>query len=239
MSDNNLYRGLAGLLDVMVWGGELIGAENLPETGPAVFISNHALALGPIAVVASLPMRLYPWVISDMLEWDKAAAYLNKDFVEPQLRIPPPLSMFVARMIAQASVRLLRKLDSIPVWHGERVLETYRMSVDYLMQGRNLLIFPEDPTQLLDTQCNMRPFLKGFARLGELYFERAQKALRFYPLVVHPGLRQVKLDKPITFNPNNNLVNERTCIKSVLESIIRNMCIEMPLQNYTGIPILH
>jgi len=238
MSDNNLYHGLAGLLDVMVWGGELIGAENLPETSPVVFISNHALALGPIAVVASLPMRLYPWVISDMLEWDKAAAYLNKDFVEPQLHIPPPLSMLVARIIAQASVRLLRKFDCIPALHGEQVLETYRISVEYLMQEKNLLIFPEDPTQPFDAQCNMRPFLKGFARLGEIYFGRTQKVLRFYPLAVHPGLRQVKLGKPITFNPINNLVNERTRIKSVLESIIRNMCIEMPLQNYTGIPVI-
>jgi hypothetical protein len=239
MSDNNLYRGLAGMLDLMVWGGELIGAENLPETGPSVFISNHALALGPIAVVASLPLRLYPWVIADMLAWDKAAAYLNKDFVEPQLHIPPRLSIFVARMIAQASVRLLRKFDSIPAWHGERVLETYRISVDYLMQGRNLLILPEDPTQPFDTQCNIRPFLKGFARLGEIYFGRTQKALRFYPLAAHPGLRQVKLGKHITFNPNNNVINERTRIKSVLESIICNMYIEMTLQNYTGIPIFH
>ena len=238
MSDSNLYRGLAGLLDVLVWRGELIGAENLPETGPVVLISNHALALGPIAVVASLPMRLYPWVIADMLEWDKAAAYLNKDWVEPQLHIPPPLSMFVARMITQASVRLLRDLECIPARHGDQVLETYHSSVDYLVQGRNLLIFPEDPTQPFDEQCKMRPFLKGFARLGEMYFGRTQKALRFSPLVVHPGLRQVKVGKPITFNPISNLVNERTRITSVLESIIRNMYIEMTLHDYTGNPIL-
>ncbi len=239
MSGDDLYRGLAGFLDAMIWGGELIGAENLPETGPVVFISNHALALGPIAVVASLPMRLYPWVISDMLEWDKAAAYLNKDFVEPQLHIPPPLSMPLARLISQASVRLLRGVDCIPVWHGEQVLETYRISVDYLTQGKNLLIFPEDPSQPLDEQCKMGPFLKGFARLGELYFERAQKILRFYPLAVHAGLRQVKLGKSIAFSPINNPANECARIKSVLESMIRTMYLEMTLQNYVGIPLPH
>lgn len=239
MADDTLYRGLAGFLDAMIWGGELIGAENLPGAGPVVFVSNHALALGPIAVVASLPMRLYPWVIADMLEWDKSAAYLNKDFVEPQLRIPPPLSMPLARLISQASVRLLRGVECIPVWHGEQVLETYRISLDYLAQGRNLLIFPEDPSQPFDEQCKMRPFLKGFARLGEMYFERAQKILRFYPLAVHPGLRQVKLGKPIAFNPINNPANERARIKSVLESIIRAMYLEMTLQNYVGIPLPH
>lgn len=239
MPGDTLYRGLAGFLDAMIWGGELVGAENLPEAGPIVFVSNHALALGPIAVAASLPMRLYPWVISDMLEWDKAAAYLNKDFVEPQLHIPSPLSMPLARLISQASVRLLRGVGCIPVWHGEQVFKTYRISVDYLSQGKSLLIFPEDPSQPLDEQCKMGPFMKGFARLGELYFERMQKTLQFYPLAVHPALRQVKLGKPIVFNPINNPANERTRIKSVLESMIRTMYIEMTLQNYVGIPLPH
>ena len=237
MSGDTLYRGLAGFLDAMIWGGELVGAKNLPEAGPAVFVSNHALALGPIAVAASLPMRLYPWVIADMLEWDKAAAYLNKDFVEPQLHIPSPLSMPLARLIAQASVRLLRGVDCIPVWHGERVFETYRISLDYLAQDKSLLIFPEDPTQPLDEQCKMGPFLKGFARLGEMYFDRTQKMLRFYPLAVHPGLRQVMLGKPIAFNPINNPANERARIKGVLESMIRRMYVEMTLQDYVGIPL--
>ena len=239
MSGDTLYRGLAGMLDAMIWGGELAGAENLPKTGPVVFVSNHALALGPIAVVSSLPMRLYPWVVADMLEWDKAAAYLNKDFIRPQLHMPPIVSMFMARALSQISVRLLRSVDCVPVWHDEHLLETYRISVDYLLQGRNLLIFPEDPSQPLDEQCKMGPFMKGFARLGELYFERTQKALQFYPLAVHPVLRQVKLGKPITFNPMNRPSNERTRIKSVLESIIRNMFIEMTLQNYAGIPLPH
>jgi len=234
-----LYWFMSHMLDAFIWGGELSGYENLPAAGPAVFVSNHALALGPIAAAASLPVRLYPWVISDMLDWQKAAAYLNKDFVEPQLHIPSPLSLPLARLITQASVRLLRGVGSIPVWHGEEVRETYRISLDHLSGGENLLVFPEDPTQPIDEQCKMRPFMKGFARLGELYFERTQKILNFFPLAVHPGSRTVKLGKPISFNPKNNPANECVRIKSVLESIVRGMVIEMTLQGYAGIPLPH
>ena len=91
----------------------------------------------------------------------------------------------------------------------------------------------------MDEQCKMTPFMKGFARLGELYFERTQKILKFYPIAVHPELRKVKLGKPISFNPNNNRANERVRIRSVLESIIRGMLIEMTLQDYAGIPLPH
>ncbi len=239
MSGDVLYRFLAKFLDVFIWGGDLVGEENLPAGGPAVFVSNHALALGPIAVAASLPVRLYPWVISDMLDWGRAAAYLNQDFTEPQLHVPASLSMPISRSITQASVRLLRGIEGIPVWHGEKALETYRISIDYLARGRCLLIFPEDPAQPLDEQCKMSPFQKGFARLGDLFYERTQQLLRFYPLAVHPGLRQVKLGRPIAFNPNNITAHERVRIRSVLESVIRNMFLEMTMQGYAGIPLPH
>lgn len=239
MSGDVLYQVLKSLLDVSIWGGELVGDENLPKDGPAVYVGNHALVLGPIAVCASLRIRLYPWAIGDMLDFSKAAAYLNKDFVEPQLHIPPPLSMSFSRLLSQISVRLLSSIECIPVWQGEELLETYRISVDYLQRGKSLLIFPEDPSLPLDELCKMSPFKKGFARLGEMYFERTQNILRFYPIAVHPGLRCIKIGKPIAFNPNNNPGNERVRIKSVLESMIRNMVLEMTLQSYAGVPLPH
>ena len=239
MNGNALYWFVSHMLDAFIWGGELVGSENLPAKGPAVFVSNHALALGPIAVTSSLPVRVYPWVIGDMLDWGKAAAYLNKDFVEPQLHIPAPLSMPLARLITQVSVRLLRGVGCVPVWHAEEVRETYHISVDRLAEGQNLLIFPEDPTQPRDELCNMSPFLKGFARLGELYFERTQAILTFCPLAVNPLLRKVRVGKPIYFNPKNNPANECVRIKSVLELIIRGMVTEMNPPRYAGIPLPH
>lgn len=239
MQGDVLYFSLSKLLDAFIWGGELFGDENLPEHGPAVFISNHALALGPIAVTSSMPMRLFPWAIGDMLDWDKAPAYLNRDFVEPQLHLPPPLSLSVSRLLSQISVRLLRGIGCIPTYHGEEVLQTYRLSLDCLEHGRILLIFPEDPALPRDDQCHMSPFMKGFTRLGEIYYQRTGQILKFFPIAVHPILRQVKLGRPISFNPHNQPANERVRLKSVLESMIRSMLLEMTLKGYAGIPQPH
>jgi len=218
----------------------LAGRENRPPPGPAVFVSNHALALGPIAVAASLPVRLHPWVIGEMLDWDRAAAYLNEDFVEPQLHIPRPFSLPFARLLSQASVRLLRGVESIPVRQGEQLLETYRLSVDYLALGRRLLIFPEDPDGPLDETCAMRPFKRGFARLGEMLFERTGEILRFYPLAVHPAARKVSLGRPIAYNPfNNDPARERSRIKKALEGMIHAMVLGNALEGTVGVPLPH
>ena len=235
--NDGLYRVLATLLNVNLWGGELVGGETLPARGPAVYVANHARSLGPIAVTCSLPFRTYPWVVGDMLDWQKAPAYLEQDFLQGELHLEPPLSGFLARLLSQASVRLLRGVECIPVWRGEHLRETYDVSLCDLQAGKPLLIFPEDPHQPADEVVGMRPFRKGFAHLGELYFERTHEILRFYPLAVHARRRQVKVGKPLAFNPNNGRAPERTRLTALLESAIRNMLLEADMQSYAGVPL--
>ncbi len=60
MNGDILYWSLAYILNGLGWGGEILNAENLPKEYPVVFISNHAQALGPLAVTTSLPVRVIP-----------------------------------------------------------------------------------------------------------------------------------------------------------------------------------
>ena len=228
MNDSN-YRLIAWLLGAFLWGGELAGVENLPEA-PVVFVANHRGARGPIAVVASMPVRLYPWVVSDMLDGEKAASYLNQDFVEPQLHLSQPLSKLAAKGIAKISVRLLRSAGCIPVWQGERSFETFEQSVRFLIEGKSLLIFPEDPAKAVNPRYKMTPFKKGFARLGEIYYQRTQRSLQFYPLAVHLESYRVRVGQPIAYNSKNHPPRERLRIKNVLEATIHAMYLEMDKQ---------
>ena len=234
MMNDKTYRLIAWLFEAFLWGGEIVGDENLAE-GPAVFVANHLGAVGPIAVIASLPVRVYPWVISDMLDRDLAAAYLNQDFVEPQLHLTPPLGRWVANGISKISVRLLSSAGCVPVWQGEKLYETFEQSVDLLVEGKSLLIFPEDPSKEINPQYKMTPFKKGFARLGEIYYERTGQALQFYPLAVHLDSYQVKVGRPIAYNSKNPAANERLRIKHVLEASIREMYLEMGMKGFSGI----
>ena len=238
MMNDKTYRLIAWLFDAFLWGGEIVGDENLAE-GSSVFVSNHLGALGPVAVIASLPVRLYPWVISDMMDHDQAAGYLNQDFVEPQLHLTPPFSLWVAKGISKISVRLLCSAGCVPVWQGEKLYDTFEKSVDLLVNGKSLLIFPEDPSKEIDPQYKMTPFKKGFARLGRLYYERTGKSLRFYPLAVHLDSYRVRVGRPIAYNSKNPAANERLRIKNVLEASIREMYLAMGMKGFSGIPIQH
>jgi hypothetical protein len=239
MNSDTLYWFLANTLNIAVWNGELSNSENLPDEYPVVFVSNHTAALGPIAVPCALPVRVYPWVVSDMLDFDKAPEYLRHDFIEPQLHLSPRYSLRIARSLSKISVRLLRALDCIPVWKNELILETYRLSIEALGQGKSLLIFPEDPSQKKNELYQMTPFYKGFARLGELYYEWTKKILRFYPLAVHPLARKIKVGLPVLYNPQNEPVRERIRIKNVLESAIHDLYLSIGMESYLGVLLPH
>jgi len=174
-----------------------------------------------------------------MLDGDKAAFYLNQDFVGPQLHAAPPLSLCVAKEISKISVRLLRSAGCVPVWQGEHLHETFVRSVELLSEGKSLLIFPEDPSKEINPHYKMTPFKKGFARLGEMYYEQTGKSLRFYPLTVHLDSYRVKVGRPIAYNSKNHPANERLRIKNVLESSIREMYLDMGMKGFPGIPIQH
>jgi hypothetical protein len=225
---DELYHFIVGVLDLFLWGGELVGEENLPQHGPAVFIANHHEATGPIAVACSVPLRLYAWSVADMVDKEKAAAYLQWDFVERTLRLKPPVSSWVAGWLSRITVPFLLSLGCIPVYKGDydRMVETLRLSMDVLRQGKFLLVFPEDNMLPADPITGMRLFQRSFARLGEMYYEETGERLEFYPVAIHPS-GYVKVGKAVAFNPLNTVGIERHRLKNLMEDTVRAMYLQV------------
>ena len=225
---DGMYHFIVSVLDVFLWGGELVGEELLPRGGPAVIIANHLEALGPIAADCSIPRRLYAWTVADMVDEEKAAAWLKWDFVERTLGLKPPVSAWVAKWLSKITVPFLRSLGCIPVYKGDydRMADTLRLSMDLLRLGRFLLVFPEDYRLPADPVTGMKPFQHSFARLGEKYFAETGERLGFYPVAIHPS-GYVMVGKVVTFNPTYAVGTERQRLKCLMENAVRNMYMQM------------
>ena len=227
-----MSRGLGDVykrqLNLFLWDGELIGRENLPRSGPAVFIANHLESVGPIAAACSIPLRMFAWVVADMVDEEKAADYLQWDFVERTLKFKPPLSRWAARGLSKLSVPFLCGLGCIPVYRGEydRMADTLRLSLDVLRQGQYLLVFPEDNQLPADPLTGMRPFQHSFARLGEKYYAETGERLEFYPVAIHAS-GYVMVGKMVTFNPNYAVGVERQSLKRLMENAVKSMYMQM------------
>ena len=226
------------VLNLFLWGGEMVGEENLPRGGPAVFIANHLEAVGPIAAYCSIPLRLYAWTVADMVDEKKAAAWLQWDFVERTLELKPPVSAWVAKGLSKISVPLLRSLDCIPVYRGDcdRLTDTLRLSMDVLRQGKSLLIFPEDNRLPADPVTGMKPFQHSFARLGEMYYDETGDRLKFYPVAIHPE-GYLMVGKVATFNPNYAAGQERHRLMYLMNNAIIEMYMQLEGGDTSDLPV--
>ena len=233
--NDGMYQFIVGVLDLFLWSGELVGEENMPRHGPAVFISNHLDAAGPIATACSIPLRVHPWVIADMMDKELAPLWLQADFVERQLNFKPPFSRWLARALCKISVPLFYSLGCIPVYANdyERMRETLDTSMKILNDGKFLLVFPEDYRLPKNPVTKMQPFQHSFARLGERYYAETGKRLEFYPVTVHSS-GFVVVGKPVIFNPLNPVGVERRRLKDLMEDTIISMFIQMEGGNASG-----
>jgi 1-acyl-sn-glycerol-3-phosphate acyltransferase len=232
---DGMYQFIVGVLDLFLWGGKLVGEENLPRRGPAVFIANHLDATGPIAAACSIPLRIHPWVIADMMDKDLAPLWLQADFVERQLHFKPPISWWLARAICSISVPLFYSLGCIPVYHRayERMRETLEISMAVLREGKFVLVFPEDYRLPKDPVTKMQPFQHSFVRLAEKYYAETGERLEFYPVTIH-ATGHLVVGNPVIFNPLNPVGLERRRLKNLMEDTITAMYMQLEGGNTSG-----
>jgi hypothetical protein len=226
--NDHAYHLLTGVIDFFLWGGELIGEENLPRQGPAVFIGNHLNATGPIAAACSLPMQIHPWAIAYMVDKDLAPAWLQADFSERILHLKPPLSRWLAQALCRIAVPLFHSLGAIPVAAGDyqRMEETLRLSMDVLRRGEFLFIYPEDYRLPYDPVTRMQPFQHTFVRLAEVYYGETRRRLSFIPLAAH-GAGYLMIGQSVLHDPSNPPGSERRRLKDLLEQTIVRMYLEL------------
>ena len=198
------------------------GLRKISRNAPAVFVANHLGSYGPVTVMPYLPFPLYPWVTHEITDLRQCAEYIERDFIYPELRLKPPLSTALSKFIGWICVALMRYMQAIPVYKGSRkVAKSLDMSICYLLDGRDILIFPEIPNQELNSI--IRKFDTGFINIAKEMFREYNIFVQFYPVAVNRDRREIKLGNSIEYDPSNNFSEEKQRIVQELEERICEM----------------
>jgi 1-acyl-sn-glycerol-3-phosphate acyltransferase len=176
---------------------DVLGIENIQTSGPAIFLSNHLGAIGPLAVMLSVPIRFYPWIVTEMMDNQRSPQYLLDDFVSPVLHLHGKLGLAFSTLLTKFAIRLFRAIDAVSIDRfGGTTVEGFRQSLRLLRDCKNLLIFPENSLLARDEETLMRPFMPGFATLCHLYQHEQHHLLPIYPVAVHAESETVSIGKP-------------------------------------------
>jgi len=192
----------------------VIGMENVRDGGPALFVANHLGSAGPLASIASMPLRLYPWVIAEMTDFRRAPRYLYDDFVHPTWHLSGALGMAVSFVVSRVGVTVINGLGSVSVERnlGES-FGAFRRSLDLLSKGKNVLVFPEDDQQPADPATRFHPWMCGFVGLCGMHERETGKKLPIYPTAVYPETHTIAVGQPLFYenNASRRLDVRRTC----------------------------
>jgi 1-acyl-sn-glycerol-3-phosphate acyltransferase len=204
------------LFRFLLLGVRLRGARHLSSRGPLILVSNHEGSYGPLSLITSLPIELYPWVVSETTDARTAARRIQAEFLEAELHLRPPFSAWLARAVARIAAALMRDLNAVPVHQKSReVRTTVERSVALLEQGKNILVFPEDPGRRLnDVLCH---FCTGFIHLARIYYERTRRAVLFLPVAVNRRVKAILVGRPVVFDASAPFAVEKARLKRELE----------------------
>ena len=214
-----LFKQLILKLRIRGWGNAV---RYLSGGEPLIFVSNHIGSFGPLSLISSLPLKLYPWVANEVTELQKAAKRLQADFTELELKLRPPLSVWLARLLGRICVFVMRDLQAIPVYaQSRRIRDTLEKSLELLLKGKNILVFPENKERPLNEVLG--EFSTGFLALARLYYRKTRKAISFLPVAVNQKVKGIQIGKPIRFRTERPFREEKERLKLELERAVYSM----------------
>ncbi len=181
------------------------------DSNPVVFLCNHGEFYGPMACRMYIPVPIRPWAVASMMHDKKSVAqYVYENTTSHQDGMPEIEKRILARMAAWLSVNVMGQLECIPVYRDSpmKLRETFRLTIEAMEAGDNILIFPENPDNKYPRE-GMGDLSPGFVMLADLYWKRKGKRMRFLPMYADKSSRTITFGKIFEFNPENKLKDEQ------------------------------
>lgn len=192
---------------------------------PVIYVANHAQMHGPIACELYLPGQHCTWCAGEMMQLQTVPDYAFRDFWSHKPRYSRWFFRLLSYMIAPLSVVVFNNANTIGVYHDNRILSTFRQTVQHLQQGCSVVIFPE-----CDTPANaiVNAFQERFVDVAKLYYKRTGKEVLFVPLYIAPKLGTMYVGEGVRFDAAQPLEPQRRCITQVISQRITAIAQSLP-----------
>lgn len=200
------------------------GQENLPEEA-SIIVGNHSQANGPIVAELYFPGKRSIWCAGQMMSVKEVPDYAYHDFWDEKPKALKPLFRLLSYIIAPFAACVMRCGDTIAVYRDTRIINTFRDTVKKLQAGNHIIIFPECKKGYNQILCQ---FQENFVDVAKLYYKRTGNELNFVPMYLAPRLRKIYFGKPIRFNAQAPIAEERHRICQALMDSITEIAEGLP-----------
>jgi len=169
---------------------------------PCVLLCRHRNMRGPFySIVRWGGEKTRTWVLHPFCAKQTFYDHMYHYTLTERLHYPDWFARFGAWFMAAVVPPLINSLGGIPVYrHDGRIRETFRLSLEQLEQGRNILIFPDIDYTSNDTVGDV---YDGFFMLERMYFRKTGRHLPFVPVHLDTKAKSLTFGTPVTFSDGN------------------------------------
>ncbi len=225
-----LYRLLKPIVRWVYLKIKVADTEDLPEE-PAIYVGNHTQMNGPLACEFYFPVERYTWCAGQMMELKEVPAYAFADFWSEKPKRSRWLYKIASYLIAPVAVLVFKNANTIGVYRDSRLLSTFKQTVNKLQEGKSIVIFPEHNKKYNHI---LYEFEDHFVDVARLYHKRTGKELCFVPFYLAPYLKTMYFGKPLRFNAEAPIEEERQRIRAYLMDSITDIACGLP--RHTVVP---
>ena len=207
-----------------------VNIEKIPDE-PVVFVGNHTQMNGPIVCEIYFPVKRRTWCAAQMMDIKEVPEYAFSDFWSQKPRYTHPFYRLLSYIIAPFSAAVFTNAETIPVYHDHHTLTTFRETLNSLIEGTSVVIFPEH-----DVKHNhiVYDFQDGFVDIARMYRKKTGKELKFVPFYIAPKLRSFHFGDYVEYDSTNDAASERRRICDRLMDEITRIAVSLP--EHTVVP---
>jgi len=234
-SSNPFFKIVKAVIRFFFQKNEVIGLDTLPKDEPVIFVANHTQMNGPLVAEFYIPNR-YTWCNAEMMTLRKVPAYSYKDFWSEKPKWSRPFYKILSYIIALPAVFIFNNANTIPVYRDTRIVTTFRLTIETLTSGMNVVIFPECA---VENNNIVYEFQKNFVDVARIYYRKTGKDILFVPVYIAPALKKSYIGKPVRYSHDSLPNEERERISDYLSNEITEIARALPLHTvvpYKNIP---
>lgn len=219
-----LFRLIVKIVKIFYRKRIFIGTENLPSS-KAVVVGNHAQLHGPLTSQLYFPTNKKIWCIGEMMNKKEVQKYAYKDFWSLKPKWIRWFFKIVSYLIVPIAPFFFNNADTIAVYKDRRIVKTFKTTINEIQNDNNIIIFPECSNEYNEI---VNEFQVGFIDVARIYYEKYNALLEFVPMYNAPRLKKVVFGKPIKYNPDLNIDEQKIIISAYLKDEITKMAKELP-----------
>jgi len=183
-----------------------------------VYISRHMDMHGPIRTMAYLPCQAHVWALSVFVDYRECYEQFSQYTFPSRYRWWPSwFTKALSACLARPLTRLMRDMEVVPVYRNQRgVLQTMNKSMEYLLQGESLIIFPD--VAYSSESAEVGDLYTGYLHLGRSYYRKTHRPLKFVPIYAPYHDAVLDVGEPLFLDPEKSYNDEKERVTEAIQS---------------------